>query len=127
LSTWLRDRDFPDTEKIEVDLNCERDSDFFRNAFAQQLPIYPTIVSKEYLIESEKIALLVNQLIKRANYRFVFQDVPSHDASSFELTLGSLTSGISYRWWGSGPIEYQDLAEITMNLLTVLKSTLLVL
>lgn len=104
---WLADIDFPDMDSIENECDYDPDTPQYQEEFQRRLPTSPTIVTDRILLPTESVRDELS-LILGAALPVVVELSPSNDESACEVTLGSDRSGVTYRWWGDGPVEWRE-------------------
>lgn len=121
INTWLSSEDYPDVELIEEETGFEPGTVEFQDAFRNRLPQVPTIRETKGLIVRSAIEKHVAEIFRIA-LPIVDQGEHPNDGCSYELTIGHILSGITFRWWGTGPKEWHRLVDATSGILAELEN-----
>jgi len=119
---WRSTTDYPDLDLLEQETGLSPDSDAFRQAIIDHLPQQPTIDSAAFMLPRSVLADELTKIIDAATVPLVLQGIHPYDCESYDITIRSLLSGITYCWWGEGPVEWRDFTRIVMRCVDILRA-----
>jgi hypothetical protein len=118
--TWHQEVDYPDIDELEK-AGYAFGTEPFRDAFNKKLPLHPTISEDEFSVNCTPV---ITQMAMMESIRLPqpFQGEPPTGIAFYEVILGNFLNGVTFRWWDSGPPEWCEAIQVTMAILSHLRT-----
>lgn len=120
IRVWDKSKDYPDDLDLPSD-PVAHDLDATNRLLSARLPPCPTIRESHAFVPFCVYDEFEN-LIKSHKIQIGWQGRTEFETDYYEAKLGNSQSGVTIKWWGAGPTEWQPIIKLWMNLLEKLEA-----